>query len=149
MASPAYQPFKSRIMSTVSGPPSIFHVDFCPSGGLTHALSAPVTEKAVFYFESDSGDAAEDWAVSVQEWMAKVQTEGADSAKGFAAGLSHEEMEGEGGKGKIGVIVIGWPSVEEHMAFRETSVFKDNVGMLRKGVKGAEMRHVAFMQYVE
>ena len=37
----------------------------------------------------------------------------------------------EGQKGSLLTALIGWPSVDAHMKFRETDVFKDNVGLIR------------------
>ncbi|CAG8959812.1 hypothetical protein HYFRA_00001720 [Hymenoscyphus fraxineus] len=47
-------------------------------------------------------------------------------------------------KGRAVVLVIGWESKEAHMQFRETEVFKGNIGLLREGVGGVEMFHVPF-----
>jgi hypothetical protein len=46
----------------------------------------------------------------------------------------------EGGKeGKACKLFIGWNSVADHMNFKETEVFKENVGLLKKGHEGVEM----------
>lgn len=44
------------------------------------------------------------------------------------------------------VAVIGWESVERHLAFRETEAFLKAVDPLRKATTGAELYHVAFRQ---
>lgn len=44
------------------------------------------------------------------------------------------------------VAVIGWESVERHLAFRETEAFSKVIGPLRKATTGAELHHVAFRQ---
>ncbi len=49
---------------------------------------------------------------------------------GAAAGLSHEELESEGVKGTAAMLLIGWESVDAHMAFQRTQLFKDSVGLL-------------------
>jgi hypothetical protein len=40
--------------------------------------------------------------------------------------------------------VVGWTSKEEHMKFRETDLFKNNIQLLREGVGSAEVFHVPF-----
>jgi hypothetical protein len=51
----------------------------------------------------------------------------------------------EGRKGALLTALIGWPSIDAHMKFRETDVFKDNVGLLRslKGLVKLAMFHVS------
>lgn len=44
------------------------------------------------------------------------------------------------------VAVIGWESVERHLAFRETEAFLKVVDPLRKASTGAELHHVVFRQ---
>jgi heme-degrading monooxygenase HmoA len=84
-----------------------------------------------------------------------LERERADGYLGLAAGVTYEsdvevEVEGEGGvqKGYAGVVVIGWESVEKHLAFRETDLFRENIGGLRNGARKIEMYHVQFMEAV-
>lgn len=51
---------------------------------------------------------------------------------------------GEEGKGRAVRLCIGWTSKEEHMKFRETKLFKDNIHLLREGSGRPEVFHVAF-----
>lgn len=44
------------------------------------------------------------------------------------------------------IAVIGWESLERHLAFRETEAFKRVIDPLRKATTGAELHHVAFRQ---
>lgn len=41
-------------------------------------------------------------------------------------------------------LCIGWTSKDAHMRFRETELFKKNIGLLREGVGSAEVYHVSF-----
>lgn len=41
----------------------------------------------------------------------------------------------EGQKGSILTLMIGWPSIDAHMQFRETDMFKNNIHLLR-GIEG-------------
>lgn len=147
MASPAYQPFIARIGAIMSGPAAIHHVDFSPSGALTTALSAPVTELATFYCSGAPGADWESNAAKAAEWLA---SEAASAGYlGMAYGVTHEEVEYKGVKGKAAVAAIGWTSKEAHMAFRETQTFRENIGLLRGEAKAIEMHHVVLMQALD
>ncbi len=71
-------------------------------------------------------------------------------AKGFrdtSSGWIVEEVEHPSvGTGLGYVAAVGWDSVEAHMAFRETEEFKNAMGQMGGGVKGAEMYHVKFQE---
>lgn len=79
-----------------------------------------------------------------------------DGGKGWASGgvveegvVKHGEFmegnEGEGKEGKGFVLLGGWESVDAHMRFRETEVFKENVGYLRGNHGGVEMVSLFFL----
>lgn len=50
----------------------------------------------------------------------------------------------EGQKGSLLNAMIGWPSIDAHMQFRETDTFKNNIHLLReiKGVVKMTMFHI-------
>lgn len=146
MATEAYQPFLQRFLTIVAGAPTIIHSDLQPYADALETLSAPVTEIATFYFGSDP---PEKYIDGVNKFREVVDKESVDGYLGGAVGITYEEVEREGVKGKGAVLVIGWKSVEAHMAFRETETFKQNIGLLREGVQKAEMHHVQFMRFVE
>lgn len=133
----------------MAGPVDIHHVDFEPAGALRKALSAPVTEFATFYCDAQSAPGAE-WksnAAKAGEWLEKEASQ--VGYLGLAYGVTHEEIEYKGVKGKAAVIAVGWTSKEAHMAFRETQTFKENTGLLRGEAKAIEMHHVVMMQALE
>ena len=78
-----------------------------------------------------------------------------DKAQGISGGwgieeLKHEklgEKEGEEGPAKFFGAFIGWPSIEEHMKFREQEAFPKVVAFLRDGPKALEVHHVHFQKY--
>ena len=147
IASDAYAPHLQRCATIMAGPVDIFHVDFEPAGALSKALSAPVTEIATFYCE---GEPVKDWtsnAAKACEWLEREAK--AAGYLGAAYGITHEEVEYRGVKGKAAVIAIGWTSKEAHMEFRETQTFKENIGLLRGEAKAIEMHHVVMMQALE
>jgi hypothetical protein len=128
----------------MDGPVEISHVDFEPAGALSKAVSAPVTEIATFYCEGEPGSEWMSNAAKAGDWL---QREAAEAGYlGIAYGITHEEVEYKGVKGKAAVIAIGWKSVEAHMSFRETQTFKENIGLLRGEAKAIEMHHVVMMQ---
>jgi len=146
MASDAYQPFLQRFKSIMAGPPHLVHVDFSPDGGVSRALSAPVTEVATFYW---SNGPPENALQSAREFLELCEKEEPDSGiTGWAYGTTHEEIEKEGVKGKGAVLLIGWPDVETHMEFRKKEVFQKNRPMLAQGCEQIEVHHVAFLNYV-
>ena len=145
MAAAHYQPFLQRFLTIADGSPSIAHADLEPAGAVSKALAAPVTEVATFYFDSaPPGDALD----NAHKFVKMVEDGHTEGYLGAAVGVTHEEIEREGVKGKGLVIAIGWASVDAHMKFRETETFKENIDLLRTGAKEIEMHHVAFMKVV-
>lgn len=145
MQSPTYTPFIARLQPLLSAGAHLSHVDFEPQTALTRALAAPVTEIATFYF---NGSPNADWldnASQAGEWLEREAPE----SRGIAYGITHEEVEYQGIKGKAAVIVVGWTSREAHMTFRETESFRENIGLLRGASGAVEMHHVAVMEAVE
>lgn len=120
----------------------IYHVDFEPFEDLAKAIAAPVTEVARFYF--DDGPPADymDGFLKVLEILKKEPGEGLHAA---VAGVTYEELEYEGVKGKVVILVVGWQSVDAHKAFKETQTFKDIIGPLRSSAKTYEAHHTKFM----
>lgn len=131
----------------MSGPVDMHHVDFQPPSALSKALSAPVTEFATFYC---SPAPASNWlsnAAKAAEWLEKEASSAGYA--GMAYGVTHEEVEYKGVKGRAGIVAIGWGSKEAHMEFRETQTFKENIGLLRGEAKAIEMYHVVMMRGLE
>ena len=122
------------------------HVDFKPDGGLAAALSAPVTEVATFFHDGAPPEGHEANVAKFRENAEKH--EAAKDILGVAYGTTYEEVEKDGVKGKAAVLAIGWPSVEVHMALRQTQFFKDNIALLRNDAKGIEVHHTNFMNFV-
>jgi hypothetical protein len=113
-------------------------------------LESPATEIMFAFFPADISRADQD-AVSaqLQEFSDKALAKCPD-VKSVSSGWGIETdfpVRGgeEGQKGALLTAMIGWPSVDAHMKFRETDVFKDNVGLLRnlKGMVKIAMFHVS------
>lgn len=141
MASPEYGPMVKSLDAITSGPPSFVHYDFASMGKLTAALSAPVTELATFYLPSKTST----FQTNLEKFEKAASESGTNGFLGIATAWSIEDVEHEGfGEGKTGkslLLAIGWESIDAHMAFRETDVFKDNIGLLRGEPKGVEVHH--------
>lgn len=128
----------------MSGPPTIYHAHIptehpFPSG----PASAPVVENLVLYFEP--GHSTSDYDKNFASVQAGIKDY--EDLHGIIGGWVVEEQEhGEvpGGKAKVFAAFLGWTSVEAHLKFRETELFKEHVGALRDGPKGFKVVHVAF-----
>lgn len=129
----------------MAGPADIYHVDF--QGALAKALDAPVTEIATFYCEGEPGAEWLSNAGKAGEWLEREAA--ASGYLGAAYGVTHEELEYKGVKGKAAVLAVGWASKEAHMEFRETETFRENIGLLRGEAKAIEMHHVVLMRALE
>lgn len=95
------------------------------------------------------GEAPSGYLEGVMRFGEAMEKEQPEGYLGSAVGITHEEIEKDGAKGKAAILTVGWSSVDAHMKFRETPTFKDNIGLLRNGVKASEMHHVAMMAIAE
>ncbi|ORY58910.1 uncharacterized protein BCR38DRAFT_446992 [Pseudomassariella vexata] len=158
--SPGYGSFLANIAPLITAPPAPYHVPFDPSpptvldnfvsiASTSAAGKSAVAEVAHAYFPT--GDEftlqmQQDALIAVQQFIdetkeALVATGGSgECAHGFAL----EEVEWKGEMCRALVLVLGWESIEAHMAFRKTEVFKEKVGLLRgmAGSKGMTVWHV-------
>lgn len=114
--------------------------------------AAPVIEFCVFYlpfasFLTDIGK----FVRILDEKRGEGKVEGyygasyGESVEGDVVKHSEQGEEGaseKGGKAVAGF--LGWGSKEAHLAFRETELFKENIGLLRGNNRGAEVFHVKF-----
>ena len=104
------------------------------------ALHAPVTEFAILYFDGGPPNDYLDTLASL-----RPLTETLNGMVASAAGITYEELDYEGVKGKAVVLVAGWESVDAHAAFKETAAYKENAGVLRSSAKKSEVYHVDFV----
>jgi len=143
IAAPSYAPFQEtlgRIMASAH----LHHVLPTPFPPAVVGR-APCTEVATFFH------AAPEFGVNLAKFAGVLDKAHPDGYIGVAFGEVVEEIEkyseiGKEGaeKGKAAMAFIGWESKEKHLEFRETTTFKENVGLLRQGSAGAEVFHVAF-----
>ncbi|KAF1843647.1 uncharacterized protein K460DRAFT_368512 [Cucurbitaria berberidis CBS 394.84] len=150
IASQEYQPFLETLdKHLLAGPPTLFHARLPTDTLSANPLSAPVTECISAYFDPAQSEA--EYNASFATFLSEIANIPNVEAKGLVGGWSvethqHESL-GEGVEGKLFAAFVGWPTVEAHMAFRETEEFGKIRGYLRTGVKGIKVWHVAFTQY--
>lgn len=117
MATEAYKPFLQRFLSITGGPPTLFHADLEPAGDVLKAFNAPVTEFATFYFGSEP---PEGYLDGVHKFREAADKQNVDGLHASAVGLTYEEIEREGVKGKGAVLVVGYVELKSsrHRACR-------------------------------
>lgn len=144
-----YEAFVNGAMDLCESPLSLFHVHFEPFPP-TSAF-AEVTEFIRVYFPADySSEDQNTFHEGMKKFGSIVQKDWPET-RGTASGWVAEELEDPktGEKAKVYVCLIGWPSVESHMKYRETQSFKDNIHLLRGGkdLKNVVMVHVASTEF--
>lgn len=143
--SEAYGSFLSQMRSIQSGKPEIFHVDFHTQEDYNAALAAPVTEIVAFYFD---GQVPTDYGPALDK--AKASFSQAEGFRAFAWGVSREtDVENDGVKGQVSVCVVGWTSVEAHMAIRGTPIHTTNLPILRSTAKNNKLNHIQALQVLK
>ncbi len=147
MASPGYGPFAKHLMSIIDGSIDMSHANFEPHPPAAAIGRAPVTERLTLYFPADISELdIKSWDEKIEKFVKVVKENAGDAFKAASAGWVVEKLDHEGIKGKAKALtgVIGWESVEAHVAFTSHPSFKENVGLMREGVEGSEMHHVKF-----
>ncbi|KAK3075817.1 hypothetical protein LTR53_000519 [Teratosphaeriaceae sp. CCFEE 6253] len=122
-----------------------YHVDFSPFHDFELATASPVTEVARFYF---NGPAPAHVLAGFTKFGEALNAQLVAGLRGVAAGLTQEDVEYEGVRGRAVMLVMGWLSVEDHVAFKETQLFKDAVKLLPVAEAGKiEMHHTRFQTF--
>lgn len=108
-----------------------------------------MTEVMLAYFPSDISEQAK---AAASERVTQFTEKGLNKCEDVQAvnhgwGLEHDfPVRGgeEGQKGSVLVALIGWPSIDAHMKFRDTEAFKGAVDLLRgmEGMTKLTMCHV-------
>ncbi|KAH6638558.1 hypothetical protein BKA67DRAFT_588849 [Truncatella angustata] len=152
MQTPAYGPFNEDIGGVIQGVPSIYHVPFVPfpptvlsnDGGRGKTAVAEVIHA---YFPADLDlEQQQEVLAQAQEFLDESKK---INPKGFSGEVAHgfalEDIEFDGAKSRVLVLVLGWDSVDAHLAYRETDDFARTIPLLRTlpRRKGIEVWHVA------
>ncbi|KAL8871719.1 MAG: hypothetical protein Q9174_002508 [Haloplaca sp. 1 TL-2023] len=147
MGQPYYGPFCENLLSIVDGELKVFHSNLSPHPpSVALSGTSAVTEVVMHYFAADLPESNQASFESNLQKFVKVLEKKAVGFAGFAGGWVVEEQRHEKveGNAKMWQTCIGWPSVDAHMAFRETQDFKDNVHLMKPDfTKATTMHHVA------
>lgn len=150
MDSPAYPAFAEGVFQLASALTITYHVPFEPfpptvlenDGGRGKTAVAEVCHA---YFPADISLVLQQDALARMNKFIDLTKQ---TAKGFsgeaACGIVQEELEFKGEKCRALVLVLGWDSVDAHMAFRDTEDFANSIPLMRgmEGLKGMEVFHV-------
>jgi len=146
MKSEEYKSFFDQFSTLMDGSPTLYHAHFTPHppNSLKDTV-APVTEFITAYFPTDYSE--EDQKTMDKNFQAMFKKfEGGKGLLAANGGWVEEEVTNvkSGEKARAYVGLAGWTSVQAHMDFRETQVFKDNISGLRgaKDLQGLHVVHV-------
>ncbi|KAF2107715.1 hypothetical protein BDV96DRAFT_505676 [Lophiotrema nucula] len=121
------------------------HVDFEPYHQSVKAFTKPVTQVATFFYDGVPPEGILD---GVHKFFEVLRREKVPGALSSAAGITYEEVEFEDGKGKAVVLVIGWRSIEDHLAFKKTKLYEDSIPLLRTDEAAkVDVHHVKFVMH--
>ncbi|TVY85473.1 hypothetical protein LSUE1_G000171 [Lachnellula suecica] len=137
-ASPAHDPFVKNIMPLLAG----LHIHhFRPSTSPSALITAsPIIEFATFY------DTTDVFKSNLKKFFSTIDE--AHVGGGYEGNLYGEVVEeiakggAKEGQGKAMRLLVGWQSREDHLKFRETELFRENIGLLREGMSGMEVAHI-------
>lgn len=140
-ASAAYETFLQNVKPILASKPVILHVDFDSQEDFHATLAAPLTELVVFYFD---GVILPEFAAGLTR--VKSGFLASKGCRGYAWGPTHEvDIEHEGFRGQAAVVMIGWNSIEDHMAVPKSPLFKETGPLLELGTKKTQMDHIKAM----
>ncbi|KAH6675474.1 hypothetical protein B0J14DRAFT_586569 [Halenospora varia] len=137
---PIYGPFTDKLAPLMEGI-TMHHIVSNPFPP-TLAGKAPVIECCTVFDVKSTF--LED---NLAKFTNALDTSNVQGYLGNVTGEIVEELEWKGKKGNAVKLLIGWTSKDEHMKFRDSQVFKDNIGLLREGNGGIEMFHVPFKAF--
>jgi hypothetical protein len=119
----------------LDGFPQAYHVPL----DIKEATNAPVTEHFTFWMTS----IPDGYKEGTKPFWARMEQESV--VQGLTTGWAEETPEVDGQKTHVYMGLIGWTSVEEHMAYRESDAFTQNVSAIRAPtVIKRTMVHVKF-----
>lgn len=130
------------LRTILDGSPQLTHFELANPSDLTAAISAPVTELATLFLPEKMSSFDDNLGS-----FAKILKEHAEGFMGCTYSWIMEDVEhesfGPGIKGRACILSIGWSSISAHTAFKETSAFKQALGLFRDAT-GSEIHHTTF-----
>lgn len=149
MVSEAYPPFLQAMAPHMAARPGMHHVAFNPPVP-TPVLSgtSPVVELLYTYFPGDESFTAEMKDDAMREatlFLNEIGPKAKGATGQTAIGWTNEKVEFQGEECLALCVFVGWESLEAHLEFRSSDLFKENIPQLRgiKGSKGASVVHVS------
>ncbi|CZT47232.1 uncharacterized protein RSE6_07769 [Rhynchosporium secalis] len=140
-----FMPFKTRLES-FNASICCYHVPFNLAATI-FTLNFPVVQLVTFFAVSPQ------MLSNVREFITAIGR--SDQCYGGVCGESLESnirWSGDGRRGTVVALLIGWESKESHTAFEETDVYKESIELLEEeGVayKGQETVHVHFKMAID
>lgn len=141
MEAPAYGPFKKNLAMIMDNV-HLHHIHSAPPSVIGRA---PCTEVATFFHCEDS------FLENVEKFSKMLDQGRPEGYYGAAYGRVIEKIVKHGdiskedvAQSEAVVLLIGWESKEIHLKFRDATLFKENIGLLREKNGGAEVFHVPF-----
>ncbi|PQE27924.1 dimeric alpha-beta barrel containing protein [Rutstroemia sp. NJR-2017a BBW] len=119
-ASPAYQEMQSHVKPVLTGPPSVYFIEFKP-----YAPKEVIDAHFVEMITVEQGSQSED---DLRAAVSKFKD--VEGCTGVASGLSLQDVDG---KGKLFVAAVGWDGLEESAKGNATT-----------SITGTEIHHVNF-----
>ncbi|KAL6242877.1 hypothetical protein RBB50_009977 [Rhinocladiella similis] len=150
--SDAYDPFLKRFSNLLGGDPKLYHAHFVPHPprAVLSNTTTPTTEIVHMYFPTSYSDQDKKKVADDTKALIAVLEKEASTYRATAGGWVEEDVNipGTEEKAKAFVLLIGWTSVEAHLAFRETKAFAENVHLLRdaKDLKKLEALHASLIE---
>lgn len=147
----AYLPAVKPIGSVCSGPHTVYHARFHPYAPSVLA-EAPVTEVMTIYFPAEYSLHDQKTYDNGMRKFFEACNAHADGFLSSTGGWVDEVQKIEGGEEvKAYVALFGWESVNHHLAFRETTHFKElreNMGQ-PKDLRKIEAVHVKVTEFMQ
>ncbi|RMZ83057.1 hypothetical protein DV738_g1339, partial [Chaetothyriales sp. CBS 135597] len=138
-----YGPFVAQLAEIFdfdTSPPFLFHVNFTSDS--VPARESPVTEVAPLNVALDTSDADKSaFEAKALALIEHLKNEG--KASSYALGWVIEDLDNPNtpdGKSKALLALIGWQTVEDHLAAQETSSYKDLLEPLKNWLTADGMR---------
>lgn len=146
----AFKPFLGRFDQMVHLDQALLvhaHYTPHPASAVLSAHVTPATEILTCYFPNDYSPSDQTAFDEVfKTFIAAVERDASSTHTASARGWIQEEVPvpGSSEKAKAYSALIGWRSVEDHMAYRETQSFKDHIGLLRNA---KDLKRLAAVHY--
>lgn len=131
-----YGPFVDSLKSVADlSTLQMYHANFKPHppSQVLGRSTSPATEILLVYFPTDYSKEDQDkFEADIQKLIAVIKQH-SDKYTGSAGGWVLEELTipGTEEKAKVYSANLGWKSVEDHLDFRGTDAFKENIHLLR------------------